>query len=180
MLEDKWLIWKFKHGSGEALERIYEKYGIYLMTVATALLNDTHAAEDVLHDFFVSFVKSADRIKVNGNLRAYLAVCVSNLARNRIQRRQLEPVALDENDQITSAGLQPDLLAIQQEETACVNQAISQLPYEQREVIILHLQANLKFTRIAALRSTSTNTIRSRYRYGVEKLRSLLNSGATK
>lgn len=176
MLEDKLLLWKFKRGSSEALERIYEKYETYLITVATALLNNTHAAEDVLHDFFVSFVKSADRVKLNGNLKAYLAVCVANLARNRIKRRQLEPTALDENDSIASSVLKPDLLAIQKEETNILNQAMSQLPYEQREVVILHLQGKMRFTQIAKLRSTSVNTIRSRYRYGLEKLRSLLNS----
>ena len=176
MLEDKLLLWKFKHGSSEALERIYDKYETYLITVATALLNNTHAAKDVLHDFFVSFVKSADQIKLNGNLKACLATCVANLARNRIKRRQLEPIALDDNDSIESAALEPDLLAIQEEETAILNKAISQLPYEQREVIVLHLQGDMRFSQIAKLRSTSANTIRSRYRYGLEKLRSLLNS----
>jgi len=176
MLEDKLLLWKFKHGSTEALERIYDKYETYLITVATALLNNTHAAEDVLHDFFISFVKSTDKIKLSGNLKAYLATCVANLARNRIKRRQLEPRALDDNKQIESPVLEPDLLAIQEEEIAILNRAISQLPYEQREVIVLHLQGNMKFTQIAELRSTSVNTIRSRYRYGLDKLRSLLNS----
>ena len=176
MLEDKLLLWKFKRGSSEALERIYDKYEAYLITVATALLNNTHAAEDVLHDFFISFVKSADKVKLNGNLKAYLAMCVANLARNRIKRMQLEPIALDDNDSTESAVLEPDLLAIQEEETAILNQAISQLPYEQREVIVLHLQGDMRFTQIAKLRSTSVNTIRSRYRYGLEKLRSLLNS----
>jgi len=180
MLEDKLLLWKFKHGSREALERIYDKYETYLITVATALLNNTHAAEDVLHDFFISFVKSADQIKLNGNLKGYLATCVANLARNRIKRRQLEPTALDENNSIESAALEPDLLAIQEEETAILNQAISRLPYEQREVIVLHLQGSMKFTQIAKLRSTSVNTVRSQYRYGLEKLRSLLNSEVLK
>jgi len=180
MLEDTLLLWKFKRGSSESLERIYDKYETYLITVATALLNNTDAAEDVLHDFFVSFVTSADRIKLNGNLKAYLATCVANLARNRIKRRQLEPTALEGNDAIESAALRPDLLAIQKEETTLLNQAMSRLPYEQREVVVLHLQGNLKFTQIAKLRSTSVNTIRSRYRYGLEKLRSLLNSQVTK
>jgi RNA polymerase sigma factor (sigma-70 family) len=180
MLEDKLLLWKFKRGSSESLERIYEKYETYLTTVATALLNNTHAAEDVLHDFFISFVTSADRIKLNGNLKAYLATCVANLARNRIKRRQLEPTALEDHDGVESAAMRPDLLAIQKEETTLLNQAMSQLPYEQREVVVLHLQGNLKFTQIAKLRSTSVNTIRSRYRYGLEKLRSLLNSQVTK
>jgi len=105
MLEDKLLLWKFKHGSSESLERIYEKYETYLITVATALLNNTHAAEDVLHDFFISFVTSAEKIKLKGNLKAYLATCVANHARNRIKRKQLEPSALDDNDSIESAAL---------------------------------------------------------------------------
>lgn len=180
MLEDKLLLWKFKHGSSESLERIYNKYETYLITVATALLNNTHAAEDVLHDFFISFVTSADKIKLKGNLRAYLATCVANLARNRIKRKQLEPAALDDNDSIESAALRPDLLAIQKEETTILNRAMSLLPYEQREVVVLHLQGNLKFTQIAEMRRTSVNTIRSRYRYGLEKLRSGLNGEVIK
>jgi DNA-directed RNA polymerase specialized sigma24 family protein len=57
---------------------------------------------------------------------------------------------------------------------------MSHLPYEQREVVVLHLQGNLKFTQIADMRSTSVNTIRSRYRYGLEKLRSELNGEVIK
>lgn len=180
MLEDKLLLWKFKHGSSKSLERIYNKYETYLITVATALLNNTHAAEDVLHDFFISFVTSTEKIKLKGNLKAYLATCVANLARNRIKRKQLEPAALDDNDSIESAALRPDLLAIQKEETTILNRAMSHLPYEQREVVVLHLQGNLKFTQIADMRSTSVNTIRSRYRYGLEKLRSELNGEVIK
>ena len=179
MLEDKVLLWKFKRGSGEAIERIYDKYETYLVTVATALLNNTHAAEDVLHDFFISFVQSADRIKLNGNLKAYMAVCVANLARNKMKKTRREPAALDDNDTIESVALGPDLLAIQKEETVVLNRALSQLPYEQKEVIVLHLQGNMKFTQIAQLRRSSVNTIRSRYRYGLDKLRSHLNSEVT-
>ncbi len=180
MLEDKVLLWKFKRGSSKALERIYEKYETYLVTVATALLNNTHAAEDVLHDFFVSFVESADKVKMNGSLKAYLAVCVANLARNKIKRKQLEPGELDENEQITSTAFGPDLLAIQNEQTEMLNLALSQLPHEQKEVIVLHLHGNMRFTQIAKLRGASVNTIRSRYRYGLDKLRSLLNSEVIK
>jgi RNA polymerase sigma-70 factor (ECF subfamily) len=180
MLEDKLLLWRFKHGSSDALARIYDKYEMYLITVATALLNNTHAAEDVLQDFFISFVASADRIKLNGDLKAYLATCVANRARNRIKRKQLEPTALDDNSAFESAAPGPDLLAIQKEETAILNQAMSRLPYEQREVVVLHLQGNLKFTQIAKLRSTSANTVRSQYRYGLKKLGSLLNSEVIK
>jgi hypothetical protein len=48
MMEDKILIWRFRHGGREALERIYRKYEAMLLTIATAILNDPAAAEDVV------------------------------------------------------------------------------------------------------------------------------------
>jgi RNA polymerase sigma-70 factor (ECF subfamily) len=56
-----------------------------------------------------------------------------------------------------------------------IEQAMVQLPYEQREAIILHLQSGMRFRAIAAIQGVSINTIQSRYRYGLDKLRSLLN-----
>ena len=180
MLEDKVLLWKFKQGSREALEKIYDKYETYLITIATALLNNTYDAEDVLHDFFVSFVKSADKIKLQGSLKAYMATCVANLARNKVKKRQLKPVALGDDDYTEVIAPKAELLAIQKEETKIINHAISKLPFDQREIIVLHVQANMKFTEIAQLRNNSVNTIRSRYRYALEKLRSLLDSEVAK
>ena len=175
MLEDKLLLWQFKQGSNDALEKIYEKYEIYLITIATALLNNIDTAEDVLHDFFISFVQSSEKIKLNGSLKAYMATCVANLAKDRIKRKKIEPVAIEDSYSIESNNSPPDLLAMQAEQAIMLNSIFSQLPYEHREVIVLHLQANMKFTQIAKLRNTSVNTIRSRYRYGLKKLRSLLN-----
>ena len=180
MLEDKLLLWKFKRGSREALERIYDKYEIYLITIATALLNNTHDAEDVLHDFFISFVKSVDKIKLQGSLKAYMATCVTNIARNKVKRRQLEPITLGDDNHTKPVVPRAELLAIQKEETTLLNKALSQLPFEQKEVLVLHLHGNMKFTEIATLRKTSVNTIRSRYRYGLEKIRTLLNGEVTK
>jgi len=46
-------------------------------------------------------------------------------------------------------------------------QAMMQLPYDQRETVVLHLQAGMKFREIAASQEVSVNTIQSRYRYGL-------------
>ena len=78
MIEDKLLKWKFKRGSREALQKIYEKYEGYLLTLATALLNDVNTAEDVVHDVFVSFAQSAEKLRLEGSLKGYLATCVVN------------------------------------------------------------------------------------------------------
>jgi RNA polymerase sigma-70 factor (ECF subfamily) len=48
--------------------------------------------------------------------------------------------------------------------------ALEVLPAEQREVIALHLQGDMKFRQIAAMLDLSINTVQSRYRYGMERL----------
>ncbi|GAH81632.1 unnamed protein product [marine sediment metagenome] len=56
-----------------------------------------------------------------------------------------------------------------------INNAMAHLPYEQQEVVIMHLQGELKFKEIAKAQGVSVGTVQSRYLYGLRKLRSLLN-----
>ena len=60
MVEDRLLIWRFKAGDKAALARIYEKYEIDLLRIATGLANEISVAEDVVHDVFVTFAQSSD------------------------------------------------------------------------------------------------------------------------
>ena len=180
MIEDKLLIWKFKHGSSDALRRIYEKYEDYMLTSAVSLLNDISSAEDVVHDVFVSFSQSADKIRLDGNLKGYLTACVVNLARDKIRARQRHRLALDKMNPVRSDPERPSISMIGYEEVQRLGRAMSQLPIEQREVIVLHLRGGMTFRAIAKSQGVSINTARSRYRYGLDKLRSLLDSEVEK
>ncbi len=53
--------------------------------------------------------------------------------------------------------------------------ALGRLPGEQRQAVVLHVLGSLRFREIAQQTGESINTIQSRYRYGIRKLRSLLN-----
>jgi len=175
MLEDRLLLYKFKRGDSDSLRRIYQKYEVYLLTVATALLNDIGAAEDVLHDTFVSFAQSAGKIKLEGNLRNFLATCVANRCRDELRKRRNNTESIELAETFTSDEKGPELAAVCSEQLEKLASAIASLPYEQKEVIILHIKAGLMFKQIADLQKTSINTVQSRYRYGIDKLRSLLN-----
>lgn len=175
MLEDKLLIWKFKSGSSEALCRIYRKYGDYLLALAAALLKDVNAAEDVVHDVFCKFIESREKFKLAGSLKSFLATCVVNLARDKLRARQLQSCGLNEATVTALDMNEPQHYAIFGEEARNLNHAITQLALEQREVIMLHLRGGMKFREIAGLQGISINTAKSRYRYGLEKLRKLLS-----
>ncbi len=175
MLEDKLLIWKFKGGSSEALRRIYRKYGDYLLALAAALLKDVNAAEDVVHDVFCKFIESREELKLAGSLKSFLATCVVNLARDKLRARKSQTCDLGEAAARLLDTNEPEHDAIFGEQARDLNRAIAQLAYEQREVIMLHIRGGMKFREIAGLQGISINTAKSRYRYGLEKLRTLLS-----
>jgi RNA polymerase sigma-70 factor (ECF subfamily) len=181
MIEDRLLIWKFKSGDKDALGRIYEKYKIDLLRIATSLLNETSVAEDVVHDVFVTFAQSSKKLKLGGNLKGYLITCVANRTRNiKFAQYRRQPVRLDEIEPLTSDLSGPEPWIIHSEELDKLNIAMAQLPYPQREVVVLHVQGDMRFKEIAKSQSVSINTVQSRYRYGLDKLRSLLNSEVEK
>jgi RNA polymerase sigma factor (sigma-70 family) len=179
-MEDKLLVIRCKRGSTEALERIYEKYKKDMLILAVALLHNTNAAEDVVHDVFVSFVQALERFRLTGSLKGYLLTCVANRARNANKAKHLrvvepntgEPVVLDNDD--------PPASISRNEQLQQLSNAMSELSYDQRETIMLHFQAGMTFKSIAGSLGVSANTVKSRYRYGLEKLRSILDSEVIK
>ncbi len=54
--------------------------------------------------------------------------------------------------------------------------ALAQLPQQQREVIVMKIYRQKTFLEISRLLGLSRNTVASRYRYGLEKLRNLLGN----
>jgi RNA polymerase sigma-70 factor (ECF subfamily) len=174
MFEDKWLKIRFNAGHKDALCRIYEKYRDDLLTLAMALLDNSHLAEDVLHDVFVTFTQGHG-IHVKGNLKSYLATCVANRARDRLRARKRRPQNTEDYLNPVEDSDSPEVRVMANETSRLVASAMGQLPYEQREVIVLHLNAGMTFRQIARVGNTSISTAKGRYRYGIEKLRSILN-----
>jgi RNA polymerase sigma-70 factor (ECF subfamily) len=180
MLEDKLLVWKFKRGSADALRRIYEKYKNDLLALAIALSRDRTAAEDVLHDVFVSFAQYAEKLQLRTSLKSYLSSCIANRVRNMNREKSQRILQINNAETIGSDCDGPQRLAISAEQSERIEMAMAELPYQQQEVIILHLQSGMRFKAIAESQGVSINTIQSRYRYGLDKLRSLLNSEVEK
>lgn len=178
MLEDLRLVAWAKRGDRRALRRIYEQYGDSLLTTAVLLVGDMAAAEDILHDVFVSFAEGIADFELTGSLKGYLAKCVANRARNVLQASARQKALLGAIE--TSAAPGPEELIAADEEAKRLRCALNELPSEQREVIVLHLRGDMKFSEISRLQGVSVNTVKGRYRYGLEKMRSILNGQVEK
>ncbi|MBN1124433.1 MAG: RNA polymerase sigma factor [Sedimentisphaerales bacterium] len=178
MQEDKQLIEQLKHGDSTALSQIYEKYGSSLLIIAYRLLKDLSSAEDILHDVFLAFAEAIETFTLTGSLKSFLAACTVNRARDAYRHRK-RIISLDDVTRIPACpDCGPEKEVQASEELARVEEALLTLPYEQREVILLKIHGGLKFREIAGIQEVSTNTVQGRYRYGMDKLRQLLDGEA--
>lgn len=182
MTEDQRLWLSVQNGNTDALQRLYQQFKDQLLTAAVMILRDVATAEDCLHDVFVTLAAEAHRIHIRRNLKSYLTMCVVNRARDHLRKKERRNVSL-ENLAVPAAGsddtaadrTDPAERMVEKEESAQLLLALEQLPVEQREVITLHLRADMTFKEIANTNKISINTIQSRYRYGMDKLRTLLS-----
>lgn len=181
MIEDKLLIFRFKQGRNGALRQIYDKYKVELLKLSVVLTGDVNTAEDIVHDVFVKFAQSAERISLTGSLKNYLVTSVINRIRNyrRDSNRHCE-TGLQGAEVFSSPERGPYQWAVLSEQLTLLSHALRELPYEQREVVSLRMEMDMTFRRIATLQNTSTNTVKGRYRYAMARLRSLLNGEVEK
>jgi RNA polymerase sigma-70 factor (ECF subfamily) len=145
--------------------RLYDQYGASLYRYAVMLLADASAAEDAVQQVFASVLKiGIHRVQQDGHYlrRAVRNECYTFL-RKRMVERSDQPF-LEPRDQAASSS----------EERIALQDALRTLPPEQREVVHLHVYEGLTFQEIAAASEESINTIASRYRYALSKLREVL------
>ena len=163
-----------------AFQRIYQKYQSDLRTLAGNLLDDKAAAEDIVHDVFLSLLLVVEKFELRSSLAGYLKTCVANKARNYAKKKHNQALKFNEPEQLISKDNEPIRLVIQSEELQRLGIAMSRLPYEQREAVVLHLHGGMKFKTIAQLQKVSIKTAHTRYRRGLDGLNSILNGEVTK
>lgn len=176
MQSDRQLLRKASKGCKDSLRRIYEMHKDHLLTLARGMTGDRSAAEDIVHDIFVTFARNVPTLRLTTSLRAYLSVSVCNrvrdLYRTEVRHRLNESQVRREPVDMPA----PDTHAAQAELTDRLRAALEQVSLVQREVLLLRTQAGLSFEEIGQHQGISANTARGRYRYGIDKLRSLMNS----
>ena len=120
---------------------------------------------------FVGLVRNARSVRITHGIRGYLLVSCLNRARDLLRRRKIEPAATETLDDRGSGAEGPSEVAARIEDAAVVAAALSRLPEEQREVVVLRVYGRLKFREIAEMAGVSINTVQSRHRYALDALK---------
>ncbi|MBN2593705.1 MAG: sigma-70 family RNA polymerase sigma factor [Sedimentisphaerales bacterium] len=154
-----------------AVEMLWERYADDLFAYLLVVLCSRHDAEDVLQTVFVKIAQKRNRLAKARHLDAYVFRIARNEASRFIEHRKRKRTAQAVNDTwLTVTEEQPEPIDLAEH----IQAALARLPEQQREVVVMKIYRQKTFLEISRLLGLSQNTVSSRYRYGIEKLRTLL------
>ena len=151
--------------SAADIQRLYLRHGAALVAYARSFLPDAAAAEDAVHSVFLRLLRG-DVTSPESEV-GYLYRAVKNATLNA-KRDVSRETGIDSGEGwfVHRGGDVEAELALQK--------ALSELPEEQREVVMMRIWSGMTLEEIGAATGVGLNTAASRYRYALEKLRERL------
>lgn len=160
-------------GDSAAFAALYDRLATRLFNTARTMTNSLPDAEDTVHDLFVELARCRDRLARVADLDAYIFTMLRHAVSRRRRRHDVDRRAIDTvGRRRADAGLLTTQPARPADDS--LTRAVAALPPAQREVLALKIDGGLTFAEIAAVIGTSINTAASRYRYAVEKIRTMV------
>jgi len=144
-----------------------------LYNYLTIKLGSPQDAEDVLQEVFYRILKYRVRLSFKRNPSAYLFQIARNEAVNHIKKRK-KYIHIQRSREGLAQVIQQSLKGANPEKLNHISEALAQIPEDQREVIVFKFFGELTFKEIARVCGVSMGTITSRYRYGMKKLRQIM------
>lgn len=180
------LMLRFRAGDVRAFELLLQRHrqSVYDFVLRSVGVYNTTQAEDLTQETFLRVVKQAATYEPKSKFTTWLFTLARNLcidaSRRRKHRKTQSLDAQDEEghsllDRTADKGLAVDREAVSLELRARLERAIDELPDDQREVFLMRESADLSFKEIADVIGISENTVKSRMRYALEKLRASLD-----
>jgi RNA polymerase sigma-70 factor (ECF subfamily) len=180
------LLWQARAGSGPALGQLLERYGNFLAPLARQQidrrLRGKADPEDLVQEVFLQ--ASRDFVHFRGTSEAELTAWLRQILWSRLdklvrhycgtQRRdlRLERQLADEPDQgLASRHSTPSSQAIRREMAGLVADAVSRLPEDYREVLVLHYLEGMSLPEVARRLGRTVDSVRNLWLRALGQLR---------
>jgi len=170
------LIIKLRSGNTQTLNAVWEKYKTPLLKIALLLIEDPIAAQDVIHQAFVDFAAKTHSLRITDNIARYLAVDLIRQIRKKLDRKLYEVTELDHTHPRPSAMHDNELNPAQSQQYEFLESALKHLSLDHREIIALHLFAQMKFSEIALIQNSKAKNIEAIHKNAMDSICSILNS----
>jgi RNA polymerase sigma factor (sigma-70 family) len=177
------LIKRFIKGEQSCFEELIHRHKNKVFAYISLYIRDQALAEDIFQDTFLKVIQSvkSGRYYDNGKFVSWVMRIAHNLIIDHFRRiKQMNTISNDDyesdifnSSKFADATVEDDMIKRQVQKD--IRKMITQLPDDQREVVILRHYAGLSFKEIAEITDVSINTALGRMRYALINLRKIMD-----
>ncbi len=168
-------IYQVAKGNSDALGDIYDMVHRSVYAYALSILKNSHDAEDVLQDCFISLWNGAKDYSSQSKPMAWIMTITRNLCYMKLRgKKRSSFMSIDDIvnslDEVEEATV---------EDKVILKECLSSLSDEEREIVTLHAVAGFKHREIAQMLDIALPTVLSKYSRAIKKLKKFLSQGET-
>ena len=175
--DDETLMLAWAGGDGAAFEALYARHRGPLLRFLIGQVRDRPLAEELFQDVWQKVIGARAGWRPEAAFGTWLYRIAHNRLNDHWRAARHRPAAPADAERRTLEVVDPDTpeaLAGRRETAARLQQALDELPGDQREAVLLRLQGELSLEQIGELTGVGRETVKSRLRYAMDKLRARL------
>lgn len=173
-VNDENLIQRIKAGDADAMDQLVQKYYGMVYAYCYRKLGNRDDAQDITQETFLHFCRNFDSYAQRGQVKNYLYTIAHNLYVSMM--RKGTPVHLEEIEkEAPSANAESEHF----EAADSIKRALSELPDEQRDVILLRFYQDLKIKDIARVTGSGLSVTKYRLNQGIKAIKKCLKGDWT-
>ncbi len=177
MPDDSALMLRYADGDVDAFETLYRRHNDSLYRYLLRLSGHRNTAEDVFQETWGKIVKARSKYRPTAKFSTYLYRVAHNCFIDYLRRNKRHSNTSDvDPDTQVGAGGEPDAETERSMARKRLEEALTTLPEEQRDVFLLHEEAGLNLAQIAEVTGVNRETAKSRLRYAVGKLKAAMDA----
>jgi RNA polymerase sigma-70 factor, ECF subfamily len=167
------LIARHASGDPQAFSELVRRHRDRMWAVAMRTLRDREEAADALQDAFISAFRAAGDFRAEAQVTTWLHRIVVNACLDRARRKQARPTVPLADGGLHDPATPRDSMS-DRETRMVVNEALDQLPEDQRAPIVLVDIEGYSVSETAQLLGIAEGTVKSRCARGRAKLAKVL------
>jgi RNA polymerase sigma-70 factor, ECF subfamily len=182
--EDAKLMLRYRDGDADAFSALYSRHKGPLYRYLLRQVRNAGAAADLFQEVWSRLIATRSRYEARAKFATFLFHIAHNCTMDffrrdlRLQHAASDPAHDGQTpEQEVPEYQRPDVLAEFAEQRSALLAAVSSLPREQREAFLLHEETGLTIEEIARVTQVGVETVKSRLRYAIRKLKKSLASG---
>ncbi len=177
-LNDTALMLRYQDGDMAAFETLYNRHRGPLFRFLLRQIGNQQFAEDVFQEVWSRIIRNSAKYRPTAKVTTYIYHIARNCSVDHYRRMSKQRDMVAEGDDGTEEPVaktgNPVKAASNRDTRKALSDALNELPVEQREAFLLKEESGLSLDEIATVTCVSRETVKSRLRYALRKLRQCL------